>query len=194
MTLMSTTPKPARKGRNEVRLLLAFDLGAGSGRVMLGRLDGHRLTLEETHRVHSPPVVLAGSLYWDILELFNELTRGIVKTIRDHGGTVESIGIDTIPVVSVASHDTASAISAVPSTGRDHAFISSGTWSLMGIEIDRPVITDKTLDWNYTNEGGVEGRTNLMKNIMGLWLVQECKREWDRDDRPHDYEELAKMA
>jgi sugar (pentulose or hexulose) kinase len=64
----------------------------------------------------------------------------------------------------------------------------------MGMEIDRPIVTDTTLEWNYTNEGGVEGRTNLLKNIMGLWLVQECKREWDRGGKTYAYEDLVQMA
>jgi rhamnulokinase len=87
-------------------------------------------------------------------------------------------GSDSIPVVAVAAHDTASAIASVPATGRNWAYISSGTWSLMGIESDHPLISEEIQKLNFTNEGGVEGTTRFLKNIMGLWLLQECRRDW----------------
>lgn len=87
-------------------------------------------------------------------------------------------GSDAIPVIAVASHDTASAIVSVPATGKNWAYISSGTWSLMGIESDKPLISEEILNLNFTNEGGVEGTTRFLKNIMGLWLLQECRRMW----------------
>jgi len=85
-----------------------------------------------------------------------------------------------IPAVAVASHDTASAVAAVPSRGKDWAFISSGTWSLMGIEIKDPIINDLALRLNFTNEGGVEGTFRFLKNITGLWLLQKCLETWER--------------
>jgi rhamnulokinase len=84
-------------------------------------------------------------------------------------------------VIAVASHDTASAIVSVPATGNDWAYISSGTWSLMGIESDKPLISKEILELNFTNEGGVEGTTRFLKNIMGMWLLQECRRIWSRE-------------
>jgi len=87
-------------------------------------------------------------------------------------------GSTAIPVIAVASHDTASAIVSVPATGKNWAYISSGTWSLMGIESDKPFISKKILELNFTNEGGVEGTTRFLKNIMGMWLLQECRRSW----------------
>ena len=81
------------------------------------------------------------------------------------------------PVIASASHDTASAVAAI--TARDGvAFISSGTWSLVGIEIDEPVLTPRAMQLNFSNEGGVEGTTRLLKNVMGLWLLQGCRRSW----------------
>lgn len=88
-------------------------------------------------------------------------------------------GSASIPCVAVASHDTASAVAAVPAEGDNWAYISSGTWSLMGIESRRPIVNEKTLALNFTNEGGVFGTTRFLKNIMGLWLLQECKRQWE---------------
>jgi len=103
-------------------------------------------------------------------------------------------GIGEVPVIAVASHDTASAVVAVPAKGEDFAYISSGTWSLLGAETKEPIVSDAVMEANYTNEGGVEGTIRFLKNIMGLWIIQECKREWDRRMDSADYAELVKMA
>ncbi len=100
----------------------------------------------------------------------------------------------TPPVIAPACHDTASAVAAVPAEGRDWCYISSGTWSLMGVELDEPVINEKTLRYNYTNEGGVGGTIRFLRNIMGLWLVQECRRHWVKEGYDHSYGELTEMA
>ena len=84
----------------------------------------------------------------------------------------------TTTVVAVGSHDTASAVVAVPASGRDVAYVSSGTWSLVGLELDEPVITDESRAANFTNEGGVDGRVRFLRNVGGLWLLQESLREW----------------
>jgi rhamnulokinase len=99
-----------------------------------------------------------------------------------------------IPVIAPACHDTGSAVAAVPAEGSDWCYISSGTWSLMGVELDRPLINDKALQYNYTNEGGVGGTIRFLKNIMGLWLVQECRRHFAKEGTEHTYAELTKMA
>jgi rhamnulokinase len=99
-----------------------------------------------------------------------------------------------IPVIAPASHDTASAVAAVPAESEDWCYISSGTWSLMGVELPSPVINDKTLKYNYTNEGGVGGSIRLLKNIMGMWPIQECRRHWQKEGREHSYAELQQMA
>ncbi|HZJ83868.1 MAG TPA: rhamnulokinase [Clostridia bacterium] len=106
----------------------------------------------------------------------------------------QKLGIGNIPVTAVASHDTGSAVVAVPAIEGNHAYLSSGTWSLMGVEVDKPIINEKTLEWNYTNEGGIDGTYRLLKNIMGLWIIQECKREWDRRGEVYSYGEIAEMA
>ncbi len=99
-----------------------------------------------------------------------------------------------VPVIAPACHDTGSAVAAVPAEGRDFVYISSGTWSLVGVEVDRPVITDRSLEYNFTNEGGVAGTYRLLKNVMGLWLVQECRRTWERRGVSYDYARLTEMA
>ena len=88
-------------------------------------------------------------------------------------------GSGPIPCIAVAGHDTASAVVSVPADGENWAYLSSGTWSLLGIESPEPLVSEKTLEMNFTNEGGVEGTTRFLKNIMGMWLIQECKRVWD---------------
>lgn len=106
-------------------------------------------------------------------------------------------GVGRIPVIAPGCHDTASAIAAVPAVdgaAGDWCYVSSGTWSLMGVELNAPLIDEKTLKYNYTNEGGVGGTVRFLKNIMGLWLVQECRRQWQREGYDHSYAELTAMA
>ncbi len=103
-------------------------------------------------------------------------------------------GIVPVPVYAVAGHDTASAVAAVPAKDRDFAYLSSGTWSLLGVETDEPILTENVLNANYTNEGGADGRIRLLKNIMGLWIQQECKRTWDREGEVLDFAEYSHLA
>lgn len=337
---------------------LALDLGAESGRGLLGRFDGERLELEELHRFPNGPVRMLDTLYWDLPRLFEELKIALRKGAA--GGEVDGVGVDTwgvdfglvgrndtpignpvhyrdartdgmldaafqrvpreriyeitglqflpfntayqllamaraqspllecaetllmmpdlfgwlltgrragertdasttqlldpstgtwsdelcrglglprailpdliepgtelgpirrsvadelglsrpITVIAPATHDTASAVAAVPvgsassarspasgsSAPPDWCYLSSGTWSLLGVEVPRPVITAETMRYNLTNEGGVAGTTRLLKNIMGLWLVQESRRTWARAGREFSYEELTARA
>jgi rhamnulokinase len=103
-------------------------------------------------------------------------------------------GLTSAPVIAPATHDTASAVAAVPARGDSWAFISSGTWSLLGTELPQPLVTDAALAANFTNEGGVAGTTRLLKNIMGLWLVQECRRCWEKAGKTYAYDELVRLA
>jgi sugar (pentulose or hexulose) kinase len=113
----------------------------------------------------------------------------LLKQVADEcGGVAES------PVIAPALHDTGSAVAAVPAEGDDWCYISSGTWSLMGVEIPKPIINDKSLKYNYTNEGGVGGSIRFLKNIMGMWLVQECRRHFTKQGYDHSYGELTQMA
>lgn len=324
---------------------LALDLGAESGRAVVGHFDGASLQLEEIHRFPNGPVLINGHLYWDALRLLTELKAGIRLAAQKYGADLVSLSLDTwgvdyglldeqdnllgnpyhyrdsrtdgmldqvfevvpreevfeqtgiqfmqlntlyqlyamrrqgsplldmartlltmpdlfnfwltgrkvsefsistttqfydprartwavdllrrldlptsilaeivppgtvlgdllpevadelvidpIPVIAPACHDTGSAVAAVPAQERDVAYISSGTWSLMGVEVDEPVITPQSLGYNFTNEGGVCDTFRLLKNIMGLWLVQECRREWAREGERYDYAILTEMA
>ena len=107
----------------------------------------------------------------------------------------DEIGCGPIPVIAIGSHDTASAVAAVPAVGdADWAYLSSGTWSLMGIEVPQAIIDDKTFQYDFTNEGGVENTIRLLKNIMGLWLMQECRRQWQREGTDLSYTEITALA
>ncbi|HEY3441640.1 MAG TPA: rhamnulokinase family protein [Paludibaculum sp.] len=325
---------------------LAFDLGAESGRAMLGTLEGGRLRLEELHRFLNQPVRLPDGLYWDTFRLFHDIREGLRIAGRERQLVLDGVAVDTwgvdyglldsngelcqtprhyrdprnnaayeaalaaagrenifhhtglqfmplnslyqlyaarlantpaldiarrllfmpdllsywlcgvqkneltiastsqfynpaqkrwstelfetlglppailgeivlpgtklgglldelrdtcalgpTPVFATAGHDTASAVAAVPATGkRSWCYISSGTWSLMGVEIDEPIVTPKALELTLTNEVGVEGKVRLLKNIAGLWLVQECRRAWLLEGKDHTYAELTEMA
>ncbi len=105
----------------------------------------------------------------------------------------DNVAVREVEVIAVASHDTGSAIVAVPAEGDDWAYISSGTWSLMGVETKSPIITDDALDLNFTNEGGFGGTIRFLKNIMGMWLIQQCRKEWSGSVQ-YDYEQLMRLA
>ena len=324
---------------------LAFDLGAESGRAVIGRFDGTHLELATLHRFPNGPIRVFGSLYWDVLGLFQEMKTGLRQYKQEIGEPLESIGVDTwgvdfgllgpndelianphhyrdprtegmmaaalarvpreeifaatgiqfmeintlyqllsmklgrdpgldqaeallmmpdlfnfwltgakacefsdatttqfydprerdwartllerlglptsilqevvqpgtilgplhpaiaeeaglegVLVIAPACHDTASAVAAVPTQSEDYAYISSGTWSLMGVEIREPVIGEDSLRFNFTNEGGVCGTFRLLKNIMGLWLVQECRRNWALAGEELSYSEITGLA
>jgi rhamnulokinase len=324
--------------------LLAFDLGAESGRAILGHFDGDRFRLEVAHRFGNGPVRTLDALHWDALRLYSEMLAGMRRCAVEHGG-VDSVGVDTwgvdfallgrggamlgnprhyrdphtetvmdeafrrvpraevfrqtgiqfmrfntlfqllalqrdrsplldaaesllfmpdlfhywftgvkvneytdastgqlidphtrgwarglirafglpekvfgtlvppgtvlgplrpavaaetgltaVPVVAPATHDTAAAVAAVPAGNTSWAYISSGTWSLMGVEVAQPLVNDQAQAFNFTNEGGVDKTVRLLKNVMGLWLVQECRRIWERDGTSYTYEALMRLA
>ena len=99
-------------------------------------------------------------------------------------------GLGAVPVVAVGEHDTASAVAAVPTLSRNFAYLSSGTWSLMGVETQSPVINDRTEALNFTNEGGVYGTIRVLKNICGMWLLERCRKEWV----DADYADIIRQA
>lgn len=106
----------------------------------------------------------------------------------------EATGLKNTQVIATASHDTGAAVAGIPSWGDDWAFISSGTWSLIGTMLDRPCITAEGLDANFTNEGGAGGGIRYLKNLVGLWLLQECRRNWEAQGRKLDYAQLTALA
>ncbi|MBO6191764.1 MAG: rhamnulokinase [Prevotella sp.] len=103
-------------------------------------------------------------------------------------------GLGPVPVIAVAGHDTASAVAAVPAKNEQFAYLSSGTWSLMGIETKDAVINERSYELNFTNEGGVEGTTRFLKNICGMWLYERCRKEWPEEVRQLSHPELQGSA
>jgi rhamnulokinase len=329
------------------RSFLALDLGASSGRAVIGRFDGERLALEEAHRFANGPVRLAtaagSSIHWDTLAQFTEVKTGIAKAAERCGAELASVGIDTwgvdyglldaqgellgnpfhyrdertvgalekvfavvpreevfrqtgiqfmdlntlfqlfaardtaaleqahrllftpdlfhywlsgqaaneytiastsqclepftrtwatglldrlglprkifggivqpgtvlgmllpwvaeetcakgVKLVAVGSHDTASAVAAIPIEGPDSAFVSSGTWSILGVESLTPVVNSRALQFNFTNEGGVCDTILLMKNITGLWIIQECRRQWALEGAKLTWDDIVALA
>jgi len=106
----------------------------------------------------------------------------------------EELNLPQIPVFAVCCHDTASAVVGVPAKENKWAYLSSGTWSLLGVEIENPIINEKVLEYNFTNEGGFGGSIRFLKNIMGLWILQECKKEWEKQGKSYTYEEIVEIA
>jgi len=320
---------------------IACDLGAESGRVMLGTLADGKLSLEQIHRFANSPVRVNGALHWDVLRLFDELKIGVGKIaargVTPDGLSCDSWGVDyvwvkdgapfltppfhyrdaarnagafdrafavvpadmifaetgiqfmtintlyqlhddlqrrpwifktadrflpigdyfnflfsgvakseeslasttqlynprkhgwskklmrgfklakkvfpavvpsgtvlgpllpdyTLPAtqaIATCSHDTGAAVAAVPAQGKSWAYLSSGTWSLLGVELKKPIINEKSRQYNFTNEVGFGGRIRFLKNIIGLWIQQECRRAWLKEGREFSYEQLGALA
>lgn len=127
------------------------------------------------------------------LSLMGEIIQPGVEIGKVLPEVRKETGCKAIPCVSVASHDTASAVASVPAEGENWAYLSSGTWSLLGIESPVPLVSEKTLGMNFTNEGGVDGTTRFLKNIMGMWLIQECKRIWD-EGKEISWNEIVELS
>ena len=122
------------------------------------------------------PIVLSGSVIGELSDSVRQQTN-----------------LDNVSVVAVAGHDTASAVLATPAENDNFAYLSSGTWSLMGVESKDPVVNDETFSLNFTNEGGADGSIRLLKNICGMWLIEQCKKEWDKNGEL-SYDEIVKAA
>lgn len=127
---------------------------------------------------------------------FGEIVASGTRLGRLLPHVAEEIGAtQDVVVVATATHDTACAVAAIPAPpDSNYAYISSGTWSLLGIETPEPIINEKSYTYNFTNEGAAEGGIRFLKNIIGLWIVQECKRCWDQQNREYSYAELADLA
>lgn len=127
-------------------------------------------------------------------DLFAPVVPSGTKLGRLKPELAAEVGLPPIEVIASCSHDTGAAVAAVPANGEDWAYLSSGTWSLMGVESPHPIINDQGRDLNFTNEIGFGGSIRLLKNIIGLWLIQECRRDWARAGKEYDYAELGELA
>jgi rhamnulokinase len=169
---------------------------------------GAELTNASTTQLYDPR---AGTWAWDVIERLG-LPRGLFPPLRQPGtvtgllrpelaaepglaGLAGRTGrAGRLPVIAVGSHDTASAVVGVPAAGRDFAYISCGTWSLVGVELDRPVLTEASRAANFANETGVDGTIRYLRNVMGLWLLQESLRTWSGAGQPADLGALLAAA
>lgn len=157
------------------------------------------LTIASTSQFYNPSEMRWSTEIFDALGLDKDLLGEVLPPGVLLGGLRDEIqdssGLGPAPVFTTASHDTASAVAAVPASTRgDWCYISSGTWSLMGVELEEPIINPQALALNMTNEVGAEGKVRLLKNIAGLWLLQECRKDWALSGREMSYEMLARMA
>ena len=139
---------------------------------------------------------------WKLIDMFG-FPRNIFPSIIEPGTFVSKLtkeiavetGLDkSIPVYASAGHDTASAVASVPAGNNSWAFLSSGTWSIMGIVSNEPIITPEAMNYNFSNEGGIQGTTRFLKNLIGMWPIQECKRYWSQRGNDFSYESLAELA
>jgi rhamnulokinase len=177
---------------NTIYQLSAETVEQASSLLMIPDLLGYWLTGEigaERTNASTTQLLDVGSREWsDELISRMGLPRRIFPALREPGDVIGTALPDEtglapgIPVIAVGSHDTASSVVAVPAAHDRFAYISSGTWSLVGLELDAPVLTDKAREANFTNEGGVDGRIRFLRNVMGLWILQECQRVWGDDD------------
>ncbi len=187
-----------KKGAKELTTADTFLTMADLFNFWLTGCKANEFTIATTTQCYDPS---AGTWAWDMLarlgiplRIFGEIVHpGTVLGPLRPAVAVET-GAFTVPVVATAAHDTASAVAAAPALGGDSIYLSSGTWSLMGAEVRKPIINDQGLAYNFTNEGGVGGTFRFLKNIAGLWLVQECRRQWARGGESLSYVELTRLA
>jgi rhamnulokinase len=181
---------------NTIYQLVADDLSGASTLLLVPDLLAYWLTGEiGAERTNASTTGLLdvrdGTWSRDLLDRL-DLPAGILPPLRDPGSVIGALRPDVaaetghagLPVTAVGSHDTASAVAAVPATTGRFAYISCGTWSLVGVELDAPVLTEAGREANFTNEGGLDGTVRYLRNVMGLWLLQECLRAWGNPDLP----------
>jgi rhamnulokinase len=165
----------------------------------LSGVQKNELTIVSTSQMYNPAARAWSTKVFDKLGLPTRILGEIVQPGAKLGALLPELqdisALGPVPVFASASHDTASAVAAVPATGdRPWCYISSGTWSLMGVELPEPIMTAKAHELTLTNEVGAGGRIRLLKNIAGLWPVQECRRAWLLAGKEYSYAELAEMA
>ncbi|MDZ4820470.1 MAG: rhamnulokinase family protein [Planctomycetota bacterium] len=171
---------------------------------LLSGVKANEFTIASTTQFHNPREGIWAVDLFEKLQLPTHILGDLIQPGHKLGTLLPTVAANTglkrtIPIVVPGTHDTASAVAAVPAASAtsdkpDWCYISSGTWSLMGVELPHPVINAECLARNFTNEGGVGGTTRLLKNICGLWLVQECRRVWSEAGTTYSWEYLTQRA
>ncbi len=156
------------------------------------------VSLASTSQLYNPQTKTWSKRLLKALQLPEELFPAIVPSGTRLGplkpALARETGLANVEVIASCSHDTGAAVAAVPAQGERWAYLSSGTWSLMGVELPQPLISDACRELNFTNEIGFGDTVRLLKNIIGLWLVQECRRHWAKEGREYDYATLTQLA
>ena len=191
------------------RIALESPEDLGRARTMLNMPDLFNYfltggTASEYSIASTTQLLNSGTKNWDFeligkLGLPGRLFRPIVEPGTKIGSLTpsvcEELGAPPFDVYAVAGHDTGSAVAAVPArAGENYAYLSCGTWSLLGIESDVPIVSEKALAYNYTNEGGYGGKIRFLKNIVGLWLMQECRRQWEREGDSMTFRDIDRLT
>jgi len=158
----------------------------------------NEVSLASTTQLYNPKTRMWSKKLLDTLNLREEMFAPICASGTRLGPMKKNlsteVGLPQIEVIASCSHDTGAAVAAVPASGENWAYLSSGTWSLMGVEWPQPVINDQTRSLGFTNEIGFGDSVRLLKNIVGLWIVQECRRHWAKEGKKYDFTALEKMA
>lgn len=155
-------------------------------------------TIASTSQLLNPKTKTFEKKLFDAMGLKPSLMQPIVMPGELVGNVTANIAkecnIGNVPVMAVAGHDTGAAVAAVPAENENFAYLSSGTWSLMGIEVKDPIINEESYNLNFTNEGGVDGTTRFLKNITGMWLLEQCRKEWSGLGKDYAYPEIVEMS
>lgn len=155
-------------------------------------------SMASTFQLYNPRIRTWSDYLIHLLKLPRAIFPAIVSSGTNLGPVkhdlAEELALKNLQVIATCSHDTGAAVAAVPASGRNWAYISSGTWSLLGVELRQPVLTETCRQHNFTNEIGYDGAVRLLKNIVGLWVVQECRRQWATDGNDIDYGTLTQLA
>ncbi|MDR1593957.1 MAG: rhamnulokinase [Prevotellaceae bacterium] len=155
-------------------------------------------TIASTSQILNPRTKQFESKLFEPVGVSSSIVLPLTMPGQIIGDILESVrsecGIESAPVIAVAGHDTASAIAAIPAENENFAYLSSGTWSLMGIEVKEPIISEQSFNLNFTNEGGIEGTTRFLKNITGMWLLEQCRKEWESQGKSYTYDEIVRMS
>lgn len=193
-TIYQLAAEPKERLLNANKLIL---IGDAFNEFLCG-VGAAEVSLASTTQLYNPITKTWSRKLLNDLEFPEQLFPEIIPSGTRLGSLkkrlADDAGINQIEVVASCSHDTGAAVAAVPASGTNWAYLSAGTWCLMGVESKVPVINKKCMEFNFTNEIGYGGSIRLLKNIIGLWLVQECRREWARQGKEYDYLTLIEMA